>query len=415
MLLQKKETLFMLAYTDSICIDQKANSTNTTRYKLRQAPLDPKDPNLEEKATEYFQKHPDKLHSLENSESAHIASLPPNKRKRYKSRRWAGHSYGVHLIIYTAYLFQAYYFAYGVEGKPIRPSKATLAKEVGICIRTLDKALNILKEMEVLSWHSGQTNFETNTYFLVDVYHTTPMRKPQDFKHPRHLWLKQQYLIKKQKLKGFTKVLFEHLLGDIADHLLRKNKFLRTSLNLDAKNILKTTTDPPKHRKKPPNWHLLKDLKLSFKDQWVLSRYSEAILRQALDDLSKYLSWGNEVLNTAAFLMAQCQIHQKQRKAKSENTNPTSIKEWLKSYFKARQQRFVFINKESHIDPATSDPRPFIQLLWHKQDLKQSVLKVYQKIQGHWIDKVFTFDRPNLMEVIEAYLENSLRNSPSAS
>lgn len=370
---------------------------------------------LEEKTKEYSLANALAAKELEDSYNEYLESLPFKKRKRYKARRWKGHSYGSRLIVHVGYLLQCYHFAFGLENKPINPSKETLAKQVGICVRTLDKALAALKVMSIIDWISGKKFWETNIYIISDAYRIRPMRRPKDFKVPKFLWLKMQYLIKKQKLKEFTKTIFEHLLGDIADHLLRRNKFLRTSQKESSESFLKTALDPPKTRKKPPNWQLLKHLKLSFKDQWVLSRYSEAVLRQALDDLSKYHSWGNTVNNTAAFLMAQCQTHQKQRKAKCENINPTSIKEWLISYFKARQQRFIFINKESQIDPATSEPRPFIQLLWHKEDLKRSVLKVYQKIQGQWIDKVFTFDRPNLMEAIETYLENSLRNIPSAS
>jgi hypothetical protein len=396
----------MLAHSDSIVPAQKANSRNTTKYNLRQASLDENLFSLEEKIEEYFQKHPEKLKTLENSEPEHIDSLPTHQR--YKPRRWAGHSYGVNLIIHTAYLFQAYHFAYGVEGKPIYPSKKTLAEEVGICIRTLDKALKILKEMGIISWKSGQTTWETNVYYLVDTYKSTPMRKPSDFTHPRHLWLKQQYLIKKQKLKEFTKTIYEHLIRDIADYLLRKNKKIRTPQEKRRKNILKVGTDPPNPQKKPPHWHLLKDLKLHFKDQWVLSRYSECLIRAAMDDLNSYQSWGKSVKNVAAFLVSRCKDHEKQNEMKKSKPNPDNIKEWLTIYFKERKKRFLFISNKNQIDRTKSEHRPFIQLLWHKDDFKKSVLKVYQKVEGTWIDKVFRFDRPNLVDSIHAYLETSL-------
>lgn len=393
----------MLAHSDSILPAQKASSTDNTKYNLRQASLHENLFSLEEKIEEYFQKHPKKLKILENSEPEHIASLPTHQR--YKTRRWAGHSYGANLIIHTAYLFQAYYFGYGIEGKPIYPSKKTLAEEIGICIRTLDKALKILKEMGIVSWKSGQTTWETNVYYLVDTYKSTPMRKPSDFVHPRHLWLKQQYLIKKQKLKEFTRTLYEHSVRDIADYLLRRKKNIRTSKEETEKSILKLGTDPPKPRKTPPNWHLLKNLKLCFKDQWVLSRYSEHFLRAAIDDLHFYESCGKSVENISAFLMSRCKEHKKQNESNESNLNRVDIKKWLTSYFKERRKRFLFISDINQIDRQKNDPRPCIQLLWHKQDIQRSVLNVYQKVQGTWIDKFFKFDRPDLIEAIESYFD----------
>lgn len=369
-------------------------------------------PDIQEKTQDYFQNHSKKLTELEKLISD---DLSIKKQKRYKDRRWIGHSYGINLITHTAYLFQAYHFAYGVEGKPITPSKATLAKEIGICVRTLDKALKILEDMGVISWKSGKQTWETNTYYLAEAYKSIPMRKPKGFKHPKYLWLKQQYLIKNQKLKEFTRTLYEHFLGDITDHLLRREKKLRTSKVKIEKSLLKLGTDPPYAQKVPPNWHLLKDLKLHFKDQWVLSRYSECLLRAVMNDLYSYQSWGKSVENVAAFLISRCKDHEKQNEIKRSNPTNMNVKEWLTAYFKERRTRFLFISDINQIDRAKSEYRPFIQLLWHKGDFKQSVLKVFQKIEGNWIDKIFKFDRPNLVESIQFYLENSLKNIPSAS
>ena len=383
----------------AILTDNTTDPKSQPCYNLvKQSPED-----FQEKVQEFFDSYPEKLADLESSISE------DKVRKKYKARRWSGHSYGVNLITHSAYLFQSYHFSYGVEGKLIRPSKATLAKELGICIRTLDKALKILREMGVISWKSGKRTWETNTYYLADAYKSTPMRKPEGFIHPRHLWLKIQYLIKKQKLKEFTRTLYEHIiLGDIADYLLRRNKYIRTSQEESGKNNLKSSKDPPKPREKPPNWHLLKNLNLNFKDQWVLSRYSEHILRLAIDDLSAYKSWNKDVENTAAFLVSRCKEHKKKTESKNEKSDPSDIKEWLTSYFKSRRNRFVFVSEKNQIDLATIDFRPFIQLLWHKQDIKKSILKIYQKVQGTWVDKVFDFRRPNLSEAIETYLERSI-------
>jgi hypothetical protein len=79
------------------------------------------------------------------------------------------------------------------------------------------------------------------------------------------------------------------------------------------------------------------------------------------------------------------------------------------SYLKLNKSKFQFINNDNDLDLATSEAKPFINLRFHKDDLKKSVLKVFQKVQGSWIDKVFSFDRPNLLESIENYLENSIK------
>ncbi len=113
----------------------------------------------------------------------------------------------------------------------------------------------------------------------------------------------------------------------------------------------------------------LKQFNLNFKDQHVLGRYSEALLRAAIDDLNAYRSWDKEVYNIAAFLMGRCKAHQKNSKVREQKAIPSNIKEWLTGYFKARKRKFVFISKGNQVDQSTNESRPFIQLLWHKHDI----------------------------------------------
>lgn len=411
--------------TDNLvsCPLPKANSTDSSLQDSLQTEFTQKTSpsqaatlrDLEEKAKEHSFANAIAAKELEDSHNEYLDSLPFNKRKRYKARRWRGHSYGSRLIVHVGYLLQCYHFAFGLEGKPINPSKETLAKQVGICVRTLDKALAALKAMDVIDWFSGKKFWETNTYIISQAYSMKPMRRPKDFKIPKFLWLKLQYLLKKKQLKSLWPTIYEHILKDIADHLLRREKFLRTSLEEKYRKSLKTALDPPKKRKKPPNCQLLKQFNLTFKDQWILGRYSEALLRAAIEDLYAYRLWGKETRNLPAFLISRCKAHKQGQEARQLKAEPSMIKEWLTSYFKAHKQRFVFISRESQIDLATSEPRPFIQMLWHKEDLRQSVLKVYQKIHGAWVDKVFRFDRPDVANAIENYLENSIRDIPNAS
>ena len=96
-------------------------------------------------------------------------------------------------------------------------------------------------------------------------------------------------------------------------------------------------------------------------------------------------------------------------KAKEKTANPVDIKSWLMSYFKGNKSNFKFITDKSDLDLSTSEAKPFIDLKFHKEDFKKSVLKVFQKVHGIWVDKIFHFDRPDLVEAIESYLENSTK------
>ena len=125
--------------------------------------------------------------------------------------------------------------------------------------------------------------------------------------------------------------------------------------------------------------------------------------------MTAYLDWGKTISNKAAFLMSRCKFHKEAATVNKKLEEPKDIKSWLMSYFKTNKSKFKFINTDSDLDLATSEAKPFINLKFHKDDLKKSVLKVFQKVQGSWVDKVFSFDRPNLAEAIENYLENSLK------
>ena len=398
---------------DYPCEAQKSLEPNGTKtYVKRQYHLVKEgEQDLYEKIAEFCAKNPNLQEALEKSESDYFETLNVKQRKKYKKRRWRGHSYGVRLIIHVAYLLQVYHFAFGLEGKPVNPSKSVLAKQVGICIRTLDKALKILKAMGFLTWKSGKKTWETNTYYIADCYKTTPLRRPKDFEIPRKLWLKQQYLIKKQKFKEFTRVLYEHSLRDIADHLRCREKLERTSFERMIKNSFKTSKDPPKKRKRPILGHLLKEFSFSFKDQAILSCYGESVLRAAIDDLRAYESWGKVIYNKAALLVSRCKVHKEKLKAKEKAATPEDVKNWLVNYLKSLSGKLNFISSKDELDLATTEAKPFIDLKFHKEEFKKSALKVFQKVNGTWIDKIFTFDRPDLVEAIESYLENSLKTA----
>ena len=83
----------------------------------------------------------------------------------------------------------------------------------------------------------------------------------------------------------------------------------------------------------------------------------------------------------------------------------------FRTTLKSLSGKLNFISSKDELDLATTEVKPFIDLKFHKEEFKKSVLKVFQKVHGTWIDKIFTFDRPDLVEAIESYLENSLKTA----
>ncbi len=339
---------------------------------------------------------------MEKQHKKHLDSLPIKKRSRYKNRRWKGHSYGWKLIVHVGYLLQCYNFAYTLDGKPIRPSKATLAKQVGICIRTLDTALQALKEMGLLTWVSGKKNFATNTYSITRAWAGIPMRMPEDFTVPKYLWLKMQYMLKKEKFKKFRASIYEHISRNFTDHLLHREKYLRVCLLNSSKNSLKASKDPPKRKKRRILWYLLKPFELSTRDNIILSRYGEATLKSAIEDHAYYLDQGNSIDNTPAFLIHRCKEH-KQKLEGLSKAIPSDTLEWIKARLKTSKAKYISSEGEILRDSSNL----FTKLMICKSDVKKSVLYLWKKINGTWIDKQITIDHPRFEELVEPFLKQS--------
>ena len=182
---------------------------------------------IDEKITKHFLENPEKLIELEKSEQEHFENLSAKKKAKYKKRRWSGQGYGHRVVRDLAYLLQGYYFAYGIEGRKINPARRTLAKELGVCVRTLDKAKSILKDMGLIDWVSGKKTWEPNTYILSNYLMTTPISHPgEEYRHPAHIYHKLMIQEKTKGFKAFWTLIREHRLIDIAHHLLRRSKII---------------------------------------------------------------------------------------------------------------------------------------------------------------------------------------------
>ena len=145
-----------------------------------------------------------------------------------------------------------------------------------------------------------------------------------------------------------------------------------------------------------------------------LARNEIRVISLAMEDVDTYVeNFGKTVSNYFGFLLNRCKHHgselYRKKKLQQQKESPKNLESWLMAYFKAHSKKIIFIAKQSDLDLATSEPRPFVQFLKHKEDFKKSVLKVWQKVRGQWIDKVFVFDRQNLADSIEFHLEKCLK------
>lgn len=339
--------------------------------------------------------------------------FPKPMKSKYKARRkfynCTKKCYEDNPEYHLAYLMQEYNIAYDGD---VFPSRKRLAEELQVCERTIDKTLKNLKADQDLYVQSGKKTWTTNQYSVPIKYQKTPLIAPPDYIRPKILhWILSRKFSKAKcpKLKRWIGKHFRRQKLQFAHYSFQEIKKLRTSIEDVIKKYFKCSKDPPKKRKKPILGHLLKEFSLSFKDQAILSCYGESVLRGAIADLKAYESWGKVINNKAAFLVSRCKVYKEKLKAKEKSAAPEDVKNWLVNYLKRQKSKLNFISNQRELDLATNEAKPFIDLKFHKEDFNKSVLKVFQKVQGTWIDKIFTFDRPDLVEAIESYLKNSLK------
>jgi hypothetical protein len=297
---------------------------------------------ISEDIAEYLIDNPQKLIELEQSEHEHFENLSAKKKAKYKKRRWSGHGYDHRVVRDLAYLLQGYYFAYGIEGKKINPSMKRLAKELGVSVRTLDKAKATLKDMDLITWVSGKKTWEPNTYILSDYLMTTPIKNPEEgYRHPPHIYHKLMVQEKTKRFKAFWTIIREHRLINIAHHLLRRSKIFakkcgKTSFEEKNKEFFTTWTRSKFYSGAldPPN---------EGSDSYVedTMRYNHAQLERMLDEAEtkKLNELGVllppefiEILDRFGYAgeLDNAMLHQKKRLANDWNTNPIQVEKVLR-------------------------------------------------------------------------------------
>ncbi len=326
------------------------------------------------------------------------ASNFSKKKKKYKERRWPGHSYEHRVDQHLLYTLKLYEIAFCGH---VCPARETLAKNIGVHHNTIDKSLKKLSTWGCLTFVSGKQTYETNTYFIADCYKNQSVARPDDYKIESKLWFALNRIIKRLDWERKQRA-YEHLVRDIVHHFYRKRDFLRTLLKEKEKNPKKEGHDPPKKRKRVIFWHLLKPFKLCFRDQAILSRFGEGSLYLAIDDLKTYLSWGKEVSNAAAFLMSRCKYHRDQLRFKRAPQTPANKIGWLKDQLK-NTSNLKFVQSEEEVDRA-DNATTFVKFLIHKTDSKQSKIFFWKKVDGYWVDKEISLQNERFQELVMEFL-----------
>ena len=344
------------------------------------------------------------LIQLEDLEFSKLFKPKPQVIK--SPRVWPGHAYDGRTERNVLFSLQMYEIAY--DGK-IKVSMKQLAKELGVHINTLEKALKNLRKWGLISWQSGKPAWKPNYYFIHEKGHQTlaTMGRPTGYKLKGKLWFALQGKIKKQgylrRQEIFRKI---RNLRDNVDDLLRRWIFLRTQ---EEKKASKGSKDPPKTRAGPQKtiyWQLLKPFNFTFKEKVILSSYGEAPLRTAINDLETYTG---KIFNPIAFLIGRC----KASKAKLADlaqevfATPEENLDWLKGYLSkaSTTKKCKFVSSAREINRATKSKAPYLRLMIHTSDAKLSKLIVEQKVSGHWIDKVIELSREKFRTAVMATLE----------
>ena len=289
------------------------------------------------------------------------------------------------------YLFRLYHIAYGGN---VYPSRQTIANALRVHPNTVDKYNRILKALGFLSWLSGKPNFTSNTYFIDACTQNQTMIRPEGFVIPRKLWFSLRGLMNKLDWEAKQK-LYTTLIKDFVNHILTNREYLRTLLKESMQKSFEKTKDPPKKKKRPFLWNLLKPFKLPFKENIILSGFGEATLRASIEDYHAYLGWKKSIDNPVAFLIARCKFY----KAKYHNVEKATPKQnltWVKSQLKNNGAEFV----SSEIEIPRDSKKLFTKLMICKKQKEKSVLYLWKKINGYWIDKRITLDNPRLVELV---------------
>ena len=331
-----------------------------------------------------------------------------NKQKYKARRKFDGcntHDYkdkpDIHILCYL----QGHNCAY--DGN-VYPSRQTIAKHLNISIRRVDKALkNLVRDGDV-HIKSGKGDYTTNTYYIDMKYQKNPLMNPSDYEHPFVIRCILNKKIKKAKCRALKKWIKKHFRREkkeFAHQSFQDIKQIRTCLLNSNKKFLRKSKDPPKSRGRPLFMGLLKEFKFQMKDNFILSHYGEAPLRAALDDYRFYLLQGKEIDNSMALICSRCKHHRKRLGMEPVKTPAQKFKGFVKRAKSMCEKGIAtFIQKEDQIDHMNHD-KVYIKLLKHKKTPEKSILYLWKRVNGYWVDKCIAFSNERFEELVEPFLK----------
>lgn len=349
-----------------------------------------------------------KLHDpLKNGrcyETKHTKKQAKEKKRAefFKSKDWK-----MRVILYVIYCIHR-------STEYVCPSQTTLGACIGVNRDTCRNTY--LRELVKAGW---LTEWEFRLYLTCIyklpkgsrqqiAYYFRGVKRPVGFRLPP--WLFGMIMGTMTASQAYALLKYDLTHESFLRKGIRSKKYIENGVKLRKKLLKCKFGSPDPHITQV----LMTKYNLNKQKAEFLARNEVRVISLAMEDVDTYVeNFGKTVSNYFGFLLDRCKHHgselHRKRKLQEEKQSPENLEDWLIGYFKAHSKKIIFIGKESDLDLATNEPRPFMQFLKHKEDFKKSVLKVWQKVNGQWIDKIFNFDRPNLADSIEFHLESCLK------
>ena len=327
-------------------------------------------------------------------------------QQKYGTKKQQTKAENRHRLTYTVNLFNIAYIK-------VNPSRETVASIAGCHRNTFDNHKRELQHMGFLEWKSGKPTYETNTYFVPDHVANQHIPRPKDFTIPWWLWKAIETVLSKLNWSDKQKFYLQ-IIKDVVHHI---NEVYGKERAFEEKNGEKCATGPPKTRagpKKTIYWQLLAQFSFTFKEKAILSSYGEAPLRTAINDLESY---SGKISNPIAFLISRCKAIKSKLEdlAKEVFATPEENLDWLKGYLSkaSTMKKCKFVSNAGEINRATKTKKPYLRLMIHTKEAKQSKLIIEQKVNGHWIDKVLDLSREKFRTAVMATLEMAFKYAAS--
>ena len=362
------------------------------------------DVSLKNQRTNDTTKRDDPLKDGRCYETKHTKKQAKEKKRGefFKSKDWK-----MRVILYVIYCIHR-------STEYVCPSQTTLGACIGVNRDTCRNTY--LRELVKAGW---LTEWEFRLYLTCIyklpkgsrqqiAYYFRGVKRPVGFRLPP--WLFGMIMGTMTASQAYALLKYDLTHESFLRKGIRSKKYIENGVKLRKKLLKCKFGSPDPHITQV----LMTKYNLNKQKAEFLARNEVRVISLAMEDVDTYVeNFGKTVSNYFGFLLDRCKHHgselYRKRKLQEEKKSPENIEDWLMGYFKAHSNKIIFIGKESDLDLSTNEPRPFIQFLKYKGDFKKSVLKVWQKVRGQWIDKVFEFDRPNLADSIEFHLESCLK------